>query len=73
LTGTVEKAALACVTPDGKHKCGLSDEVGPHSPKNERGSTSVEQSPFSLQPLFSWESIEESSENVTLQFMIKWS
>ncbi|KAK1602607.1 hypothetical protein QYE76_018849 [Lolium multiflorum] len=66
LHSLTDERCSASVTPEGKHDCGLPDEVEPHSSKNERCSTSVEQSPFSLQHLFSQESIEEPYENVAL-------
>ncbi|XP_047051640.1 uncharacterized protein LOC124657064 [Lolium rigidum] len=66
LHSLTEERCSASVTPEGKHDCGLPDEVEPHSSKNERCSTGVEQSPFSLQHLFSQESIEEPYENVAV-------
>ncbi|KQJ92108.1 uncharacterized protein LOC100832285 isoform X1 [Brachypodium distachyon] len=50
--GTPEKTALVSATPEHKYECRLPDDAELHSLKNDRCSSSVEQSPF-LQSLFS--------------------
>ncbi|CAM0950128.1 unnamed protein product [Alopecurus aequalis] len=48
LEGTLENTALCSTTPESNQQCGLSEEAEPHSLKNERCSSTAEQSPFGL-------------------------
>jgi hypothetical protein len=63
LSGTREKAVLGSVTPDGKHECAFPDEAESHSFR-EKCSSSFEQPPFGLQPLFSQDDAEVQGEDL---------
>uniref|UniRef100_M8B4M7 SAP domain-containing protein n=1 Tax=Aegilops tauschii TaxID=37682 RepID=M8B4M7_AEGTA len=56
--GTVGKTALGSATPECKHECVSPDKAGPHSLKNERYPSSIEQSLFDQQSLSSQEDVQ---------------